>query len=835
MRSPRDLIHLSWNQNGTTLAGFEFRAAEGTRYEVERDQQVIARLTERDGSIHLLGEDLPAAISVNGKEVETAVPLHDGDKIRCHGEDYEVRLKKSAASGSPADEAAELPIPRLVPRTRFMPNDAAVPPPAEGRERRENGTKPSEPAEKHQAPAPAELQPPPKPPELPHHNGKRADPAPAAAPKPPKPEQRARPARPAQSQKAETKSALKLVAVLALACLVTYGLVEFRDAYFSGSDMITPDQAQTAPPTPPPVAKPAMRTTSPVLPRLPGFRVSLKPLDLPATPAPAAAPDKPAFRADFTETTPVEIRKGHGEHLDDILAQTDIFSVVVRLPRDKDETFRRILDAHTRDRVAPHESVRSALSLFRQLRALEALPPSIQFQIDPAPAQQILAALGWPEASATGSLLQANTSEPLHTDSDSIGLKVYQPSAANLGDPAAENNFCYYRTDENAGLRVQLSDETARWLSYGWLELAIDGSGPTEQARIRAIRIQTAGFLEEHDPQAAALASAEPAASNRAAPARDFPCGSKVWSLALSPDGSRIAVARGDSTIALLDADNGKLVGVFNGHTRRVSSVAFSPDGKRLLSGSHDGTMRLWDVASWRELRVFKGHTAEVSSVAFSPDGRRALSGGFDNMVMLWTVETGEDRKWFLGHRAVVTSVAFSPDGRRALSGAADNTVRLWDPKTGKELRCFKGHSSGVQSVAFSPDGRRILSTSGGAASKDGRFVPGIDNTIRIWDAETGEERCRLAGHTAWVLTAAFSPGGTRVLSGCGGTVVNGKITTPGGTDHAVRLWDAETGLELSRFYGHTNLVTKVLFSPDGRSAISGSWDQTVKVWNLPQ
>ena len=75
-----------------------------------------------------------------------------------------------------------------------------------------------------------------------------------------------------------------------------------------------------------------------------------------------------------------------------------------------------------------------------------------------------------------------------------------------------------------------------------------------------------------------------------------------------------------------------------------------------------------------------------------------------------------------------VRSVAFSPDGRRIVSGSDDKTIRVWDAETGEEMvEPLKGHSDWVRSVAFSPDGRRIVSGSD-------------DKTIRVWDAETGEE-----------------------------------------------------------------------------------------------
>ena len=76
---------------------------------------------------------------------------------------------------------------------------------------------------------------------------------------------------------------------------------------------------------------------------------------------------------------------------------------------------------------------------------------------------------------------------------------------------------------------------------------------------------------------------------------------------------------------------------------------------------------------------------------------------------------------------AKVNSVAFSPDGRRIVSGGADNTVRVWDADTGQRIgQPLTGHTDGVTSVAFSPDGTRIASGSG-------------DKTVRLWDAATGQ------------------------------------------------------------------------------------------------
>ena len=75
------------------------------------------------------------------------------------------------------------------------------------------------------------------------------------------------------------------------------------------------------------------------------------------------------------------------------------------------------------------------------------------------------------------------------------------------------------------------------------------------------------------------------------------------------------------------------------------------------------------------------------------------------------------------GHSSAVLSIAFSPDGKKIVSGSYDQTIRVWDAETGKEIiPPLEGHSGYVNSVAFSPEGKKIVSGS-------------YDKTIRVWDA----------------------------------------------------------------------------------------------------
>ncbi|MEQ1906438.1 MAG: protein kinase, partial [Pirellulaceae bacterium] len=157
------------------------------------------------------------------------------------------------------------------------------------------------------------------------------------------------------------------------------------------------------------------------------------------------------------------------------------------------------------------------------------------------------------------------------------------------------------------------------------------------------------------------------------------------------------------------------------------------------------------------------------------------------------------------GHQKSVMSIAFSPDGARIVSGSSDNTLKLWDAATGQELRTLQGHTEDVLSVAFSPDGARIVSGS-------------QDNTLKLWDAATGQEQPTLQGHKEYVSSVAFSPDGARIVSGS--------------LDNTLKLWDAATGQELRTLQGHTKPVYSVAFSPDGARIVSGGDDNTLKLWD---
>ena len=311
-----------------------------------------------------------------------------------------------------------------------------------------------------------------------------------------------------------------------------------------------------------------------------------------------------------------------------------------------------------------------------------------------------------------------------------------------------------------------------------------------------------------------------------------------IWSAVFSPDGSQLASASEDGKVRLWDAQTGRCDQTLEGHTGRVWTVAYSPQGQLLASGGDDQTIRIWrtrqddhQTTSQRCVKVLRERSGQIRCVEFSPNGRLLATNNGDSTVKLWDVTqlypepldsqvanlTDRDRRTpappsvsrlrtLQGHGSKVWAIAFSPDSQRLITGSEDQTIRLWEIQTGECLRVLEGHDRFVLSVAYSPVDHRIASGSN-------------DQTIRLWDATTGNCLKVLEGHNGWIQAIAFSPDGTLLASSS--------------TDLSAKLWDVTTGACLKTLTGHSKWLQSIGFSPDGTHLATGSEDETIKLWQV--
>ncbi len=327
-------------------------------------------------------------------------------------------------------------------------------------------------------------------------------------------------------------------------------------------------------------------------------------------------------------------------------------------------------------------------------------------------------------------------------------------------------------------------------------------------------------------------------------------------SVAISPDGARIALGLGDRTVRFVSAQDATELVALNDLGVSYDAV-FSPDGRWVATeiGSSP-TVSVWAADSADDPRVLEGHQSFVYGVTISADGRRIASCGWDGYaghrgsVRIWDAASGEPIAALCHDKEYVTSLRYARVGdREVLVGAGmehgEPAVRVWDAATGESIHLDWPAGFGT-ALDVSPDGTHVVITSDptGAAAvqldpfevlprvghhacqgaglgfvSDDRYLSLRDlETIELVDARTGAARSRAANAGRQVWAIAVSP--------------DGSVVATSGDDDAVTIWDAETLDVVAQLRGHGGSSLSVAFSPDGRRLVSGGRDGLIHVWD---
>lgn len=313
-----------------------------------------------------------------------------------------------------------------------------------------------------------------------------------------------------------------------------------------------------------------------------------------------------------------------------------------------------------------------------------------------------------------------------------------------------------------------------------------------------------------------------------------------ITDIHVSPAGSRFAVAT-TLGIWLCDAQTGTDIALLTGHRTRINAIAFSPDGRTLVSGDAHGEIRRWQAATGALLETFS-EIGPVVSLVFSDDGTKVTAAfsaaGSESLGALrqWKLrvwEKGPALQKTLPKTVVIKRearkeigepmMALSPAGpvlvtatRVMRQGHQRFPIRIWDGRTGRLSATLTAHTRWIRALSLSPDGDVLAS---GDESK----------TIHLWDVKSGTRLATFKVPTGGIYALAFSP--------------NGNLLASGHADGTIRLWDATKTEErwwdaIGQYMpslilnGHKAKVTRLAFSPDGKTLISGSRDGTLRGWD---
>lgn len=278
----------------------------------------------------------------------------------------------------------------------------------------------------------------------------------------------------------------------------------------------------------------------------------------------------------------------------------------------------------------------------------------------------------------------------------------------------------------------------------------------------------------------------------------------QVNTIAISPDGTKLASGSSDNTIKLWNLEQGKVIHTLKGHSDFVWSIAFSPDGDILASGSRDQTIRLWNTQAGKQIATLGKASLKVTTLSMSSDGK-VLAAGQGSTIKLWDWQTKTELSTLRGHTNIVNSVVFTPDHQTLVTGSWDKSIKVWNLRQRRVSKTFTGHTKEVIAVAISPDGKIVASS-------------GVDQTIRLWNLVTGKAIAILEGHTAPIVSLDFTP--------------DGKTLASGSYDGTIRLWNLRTNQVDSTLKQDVSKVTAIKFHPSGKTLVSGRTNY-IDIWRI--
>lgn len=160
------------------------------------------------------------------------------------------------------------------------------------------------------------------------------------------------------------------------------------------------------------------------------------------------------------------------------------------------------------------------------------------------------------------------------------------------------------------------------------------------------------------------------------------------------------------------------------------------------------------------------------------------------------------------GHLDSMNALVYSPDGQKIITAADDGKIKVWDTNSGFCIVTFTEHKSGVTACEFSKRGNVL-------------FTSSLDGSVRAWDL------IRYRNFRTFTAPSRLSFSSLAVDP-------SGEIICAGSQDAPdIHIWSVQTGQLLDRLAGHEGPVSSLSFAADGGYLVSGSWDHTVRVWDI--
>jgi len=291
-----------------------------------------------------------------------------------------------------------------------------------------------------------------------------------------------------------------------------------------------------------------------------------------------------------------------------------------------------------------------------------------------------------------------------------------------------------------------------------------------------------------------------------------------ITDMTWSPDGSTLAISDGN-IINLFEVDSYQKRRTLYPQSENIINIEFSPNGTWLIAGSRRGdeetgyasNLETWLGPDLEPRGLLYGSAQALTGMDFSPNGWYFATAYASTQASLNSIDIWNTLTWTISETlqtGTVLDVAFSADGNMIACSPDRYAVKIWDLKEERWIYTFHTSFTGaVTRFLFSPDSVTLAA---------GHY----DGVIRLWDMREGELVLQIESKEV-IESIAFSP--------------DGRILASGGSyeNNLIRLWSAYSGELLNTLEGHQNGISHLVFSPDGASLVSGSYDGEIRIWGI--
>ncbi|KAJ3535234.1 hypothetical protein NM688_g7006 [Phlebia brevispora] len=247
----------------------------------------------------------------------------------------------------------------------------------------------------------------------------------------------------------------------------------------------------------------------------------------------------------------------------------------------------------------------------------------------------------------------------------------------------------------------------------------------------------------------------------------------------------------------------------FNIPNTKVVCSTFHAPSNLLVVGFSSGVFGLWEMPAFQNIHTLSISQEKISSVAINPSGEWLAFGAKKlGQLLVWEWQSESYVLKQQGHYFDMNTLSYAPDGQNVATGGDDGKVKVWNTISGFCFVTFSEHSAAVSGVEFAKQGQVLFSAS-------------LDGTVRAFDL------IRYRNFRTFT-----SP--TPVQFSCLAVDPSGEVVAAGSADSfEVFLWSVQTGKLLDVLSGHEGPISSLAFSPTGNLLASGSWDRSVRVWNV--